>query len=256
VGAGEGAAWRDGFLDGLAARGKVRLLDVYSFHYYGGWISGSTGGINLTTPQLIPGFVSDVRSRLGAVGAPNARVALTEYNAAVWDEGTTKGQRSIEQSLWLADAAGELFRSVDIGNVWIDLAGEGEHALLDGTSVPPTRTSNYWPLYVVGRTLGFGRRDPTVSVVPASTDLGPGRVGAHAAAGSDGELGILLVNKGEALSATVTLTGRACSPVRGLRYDAAAHGGGAGPAEHPASCASGTVSVELPRLSVVGLVLG
>jgi len=256
VGSGESPSWRDGFLDGLAARGKVGLLDTFSFHYYGGWISGSnSAGINLSSPQLIPGFVAEIRRKLASVGAPDAGVALTEYNAAIWDDDTTRGQRSIEQALWLADTAGELFRVIDVGNVWMDLSGDDPHALLTDGSSPPARTSNYWPMLLVGRTLGLGRRDRSVSVLEATADLPTSRITAHAASGSDGRLGILLVNKGGPLAASIALTGRACSAVTGLRVDPDTHAAGSGLAGHPATCASGTVSTELPRLSAVGLTL-
>jgi hypothetical protein len=254
VGAGEGGEWRDGFLDGLAARGKIGLLDVFSFHYYGGWISNSnSNNVSLANPQLIPGFVADIRARLDQVGAPDAGVALTEYNAAIWDEGATRGQRSIEQALWLADVAGELFRVIDVGNVWMDLTGDDPHALLATTSTPPVRTPNYWPLYLVGRSLGLARRDPAVSVLAVSTDQPTDRLTAYATSGDDGALGILLVNKGDPLAATISLTGKSCSAISGLRFDAAAHGAGAGPAEVAATCSEGTISVDLTRLSVLGL---
>jgi hypothetical protein len=256
VGAGEGGEWRDGFLDGLAARGQIGLLDLFSFHYYGGWISSSnSNNVSLANPQLIPGFVADIRARLDQVGAPNAGVALTEYNAAIWEEGTTRGQRSIEQALWLADTAGELFRVIDVGNVWMDLTGDDPHALLSTTSTPPVRMPNYWSLYVVGRTLGLGRRDPSVGVLAVSIDLPTDRLTAYATSGDDGALGILLVNKGDPLAATISLTGRGCSALSGLRYDAALHEGGSGPAQVAATCSEGTISVELTRLAVVGLVL-
>jgi hypothetical protein len=256
VGSGESPSWRNGFLDGLAARGKVGLLDYFSFHYYGGWISGSnSAGIDLSTPQRIPGFVADIRRKLARVGAPDAGVALTEYNAAIWDDGTTRGQLSIEQALWLADTAGVLFRAVDAGNVWIDLSGDDPHALLSDQSSPPAPTANYWPMLLVGRTLGFGRRDPSVSVVETSVDLPASRATAYAALGSDGRLAILMVNKGEPLSASISLGGRGCSPVEGLRVDPETHAAGNGPAGHTATCASGTVTTDLPRLSAVGLVL-
>ena len=256
VGAGEGAQWRDAFLNGLAARGKVGLLDYFSFHYYGGWISASNStNVSLSNPQLIPGFVADIRSRLAAVGAPNAGVALTEYNAAIWDDNTTRGQRSLEQALWLVDTTGELFRVIDIGNVWMDLTGDDPHALLTDGSSPPARTVNYWPMLLVARTLGFGWRDPSVAVLQTSADLPTNRVTAYAASGSDGQLGILLVNKGDPLSASISLTGRGCSAVTGLRIDADTHAASTGPASHAATCSSGTLSVELPRLCAVGLVL-
>lgn len=256
VGSGTEPAWRDGFIDGLAARNKLPLLDYFAFHYYGGWISNSnSAGINLSGPQQIPGYVQAIRDRLTARGGSGIGVALTEYNAAIWDTGATRGQNTIEQGLWLADTAGELFGSVDLGNIWIDLTGNDPHAMLNGDATPPTRTKNYWPMYVVGRTLGLGRRDPAVDVLSASGDQASSRATVHAVRGRDGALGILLVNKGDALSAEVSLAGRSCSTPTALKLDGALYDASGGPASQAASCSGSTLTVELPRLSVVGVVL-
>jgi hypothetical protein len=256
VGSGTEASWRDGFIDGLAARGKLPLLDYFAFHYYGGFISNTnSAGINLASPQQVPGFVQAIRERLAAAGGTGIGVALTEYNAAIWDTGATRGQYTIEQALWLADTAGELFGCIDLGNVWIDLTADDPHGLLTDRASPPARTKNYWPLYLVGRTLGLGRRDASVDVLGASTDQAPSRATVHAVRGSDGSVGVLLLNKGDALAAQVALAGRPCSALAALRLDGDAYAAGTGPAPQPASCAGGTISVELPRLSAVGLVL-
>jgi len=256
VGSGTEPAWRDGFIDGLAARGKLSLLDYFSFHYYGGWIANNnSAGIDLSSPQQIPGYVRAIRTRLAAAGGTGIGVALTEWNAAIWDTGTTRGQFSIEQALWLADAAGEAFESVDLANVWIDLTANGDpHGLLADATSPPQRTRNYWPLYVAGRTLGLGRRE-TVDVVESAADLPASRLSVHAVRGRDSSLGVLLVNKGDALAADVALSGRGCSAVAGLRIDGSTHAGGSGAVAHPATCTSSSLSTELPRQSVVGLVL-
>ncbi len=256
VGSGTTASWRDGFIGGLAARGKLPLLDYFSFHYYGGFISNSNAaGIDLTTPQQIPGFVQAIRDRLAAAGASGVGVALTEYNAAIWDTGATRGQSTIEQALWLADAAGELFGCIDLGDVWIDLTADDPHGLLTDRTSPASRTRNYWPMWLVGRTLGFGRRDPAVDVLGASADQPTSRATVHAVRGSDGSLGILLVNKGDALAADVVLAGRPCSALTALRLDGDAYTAATGPAPHTATCSGGTVTVDLPKLSAVGLVL-
>jgi hypothetical protein len=256
VGSGTEAAWRDGFIDGLAARGKLPLLDYFAFHYYGGWISNSnSAGIDLEAPQRIPGYVQAIRERLAAAGGSGIGVALTEYNAAIWDTGATRGQLSIEQALWLADAVGELFESVDVANVWIDLTAEDPHGLLTDRTSPPQRTKNYWPMDVAGRALSLGRRDAAVDVVESAADRPTSRATVHAVRGIDGSLGVLLVNKGEALSAEVVLAGRGCGAITALRYDAQAHAAGSGATPHPAVCASGTVGLDLPKTSVVGLVL-
>jgi hypothetical protein len=256
VGSGTEAAWRDGFIDGLAARNKLSLLDYFAFHYYGGWISNSnSAGINLAGPQQIPTVVQAIRERLAARGGSGIGVALTEYNAVIWDTGATRGQYTIEQGLWLADTAGELFGCVDLGNVWIDLTASEPHAMLNGDVAPPLRTKNYWPLYVVSRTLGLGRRDPALDVLTASGDPATSRATAHAVRGKDGTLGVLLVNKGDALSAEVSLSGRSCTAPSALKLDGDLYAAAAGPAAQPATCSGTTLSVELPKLSVTGVVL-
>jgi hypothetical protein len=257
VGSGIEASWRDGFIDGLAARGKLPLLDYFDFHYYGGWISNSnTAGIDLAGPQQIPGYVKAIRDKLSAAGGPGIGVALTEYNAAIWDTGATRGQYTIEQGLWLADAAAELFGCVDLADVWIDLTADDPHGLLTDRTVPPSRTKNYWPMYLVGRTLGLGRRDSAVDVLDASSDLATSRATVHAVRGRDGSLGILLVNKGDALTAQVALAGRNCSTVSALRIDGSVYAAASGPLPQPASCSGSTLTVDLPGLSAVGIVLG
>jgi len=256
VGSGTEAAWRDGFIDGLAARGRMPLLDYFDFHYYPVWISNSnSAGIDLASPEQVPGYVQAIRDRLAARGGSDVGVALTEYNAAIWDTAATRGQNTIEQGLWLADMAGELFGCVDLGNVWIDLTGDDPHALLSDRSTPPTRTRNYWPMDLVGRTLGLGRRDPAVDVLSASGDLATSRATVHAVRGRDGAVGILLVNKGDALSAEVSLAGRSCSTPSALKLDGDLYVAAAGPAAQPAACSGSTLTVDLPRLSVVGVVL-
>ena len=99
--------------------------------------------------------------------------------------------------------------------------------MLNGDVSPPLRTKNYWPLYVVSRTLGLGRRDPAVDVLSASGDQATSRATVYAVRGKDGALGILLVNKGEALAAEVSLSGRSCStPERAEARRRAVRGGG------------------------------
>jgi hypothetical protein len=256
VGSGTEAAWRDGFIDGLASRNKLSLLDYFAFHYYGGWISNSnSAGINLAGPQDVAGYVKAIRDRLAARGGSGIGVALTEYNAAIWDTGATRGQNTIEQGLWLADTAGELFGCIDLGNVWIDVTGDDPHAMLSAKTTPPVRTKNYWPMYVVARTLGLGRRDPAVDVLPASGELAASRATVHAVRGADGAVGVLLVNKSDALSAEVALSGRPCSAASALKLDGELYAAGGGPAAASATCTGTTLTVDLPKLSVVGVVL-
>ncbi len=164
------AEWRDGFIDGLANRSQLGLLDTFSFHYYGAWLaSWNSDGIDLSQPQLLSAEIAKIRAELDSAGAGHVGVAVTEYNAAIWD-GVTRGANSMEQALWLADAAGELFESADLANVWIDLSTEQPHALLFDATLPVTRSRNYWPFVLVAQTLGFGRRDPTVGVLRTTSD--------------------------------------------------------------------------------------
>jgi hypothetical protein len=249
------AEWRDAFIGGLAQRGQLALLHTFSFHYYGGWLaSWNSDAIDLTRPQVLGAEIAAVRARLADAGAGRVGVAVTEYNAAIWED-VTRGAYSLEQALWLADAAGELFDNADLANVLVDLSNEQPHSLLFATTTPVTRSSNYWPFVLVAETLGFGRRDPAVAVLTTTTDQPTSRVTIHAARGSDGRLGVLLVNKGEALRAEVRLVNRVCSTAVARRLDATTHAAGAGPTPTSASCAAGALTVDLPRLSAVGVVL-
>ncbi len=255
VTSGPNAEWRDGFINGLAQRGQLGLLHTFSFHYYGGWLaSWNSDGIDLSRPQALATEITAVRSALANAGASHVGVAVTEYNAAIWD-GVTRGAYSLEQALWLADAAGELFGSADLANVWIDLSGEQPHSLLFDTTTPVTRSTNYWPFVLVAETLGLGRRDAAVGVLATTADRPASRVTIHAVRGSDGRLGVLLVNKGDALRAEVRLVNRACSPVTARKLDAESHAAGTGPTPTSASCTAGTLTTDLPRLSAVGVVL-
>jgi hypothetical protein len=248
-------AWRDRFIDDLASRGKLSLLDVYSFHYYGGWFASyNTDTIDLSKPQVLGASIEDIRDRLKSAGAPHVRIAVTEYNAGIWDQ-VTRGRGSIEQALWLVDAVGELFRHADMANIWIDLSNVTEHALLSDSAVPAQPTTNYWAMLLAGWTLGFGQRDPAVSILDATGDLPTTRATIHAVRGSDGQLGMLLVNKGEALSAEVTLSHRQCSAPTARRVDEATTRANTGPVTMPATCTSGRLRIEMPRLSAVGVVL-
>lgn len=248
--------WREGFIDGLARRGQLGLLHAYSFHYYGAWLAGwNADTIDLARPQALAAEIAAIRSRLAAAGAGDVGVAVTEYNAAIWD-GVTRGANSVEQALWLADFAGELFRGADLANVWIDLSNEQPHALLWAAPASVVRSSNYWPFVLVAQTLGFGRRDAAVDVLATTSDHPAARMSLHAARAGDGHLGLLLVNKGEAARAEIRLSRRACSRLTARRLDAATLGAaGGGLATASATCADGLLVTDLPRLSAVGLVL-
>lgn len=255
VTSGPNAEWREGFIGGLAQRGRLGLLDVFSFHYYGSWLAGwNSDGVDLSKPQLLAGEIAAIRASLATAGAGSVGVAVTEYNAAIWD-GVTRGAHSLEQALWLADAAGELFASADLANVWIDLSGQQPHALLFDTTTPVTRAPSYWPFVLVAETLGLGRRDPAVAVLATTTDRPASRVTIRAVLGSDGRLGVLLVNKGEPLRAEVRLDGRGCAATTARRLDAESHASGLGSLPASASCSAGTLVVDLPRLSAVGVLL-
>ncbi len=62
-------------------------------------------------PRRTAGFGADGddRDALSSRGLFRVKIAVTEINAAIWDEVCTRGQFTIEQGLWLADAWG--FRS-------------------------------------------------------------------------------------------------------------------------------------------------
>jgi len=249
------AEWRDGFIDGLVSRGQLGLLHTFSFHYYGAWLaSWNSDGIDLARPQLLSAEIGKIRAKLESAGAGHVGVAVTEYNAALWDD-VTRGANSMEQALWLADAAGELFESADLANVWIDLSTEQPHALLFDTTLPVSRGRNYWPFALVAQTLGFGRRDPAVGVLRTTSDRPTTRVTIHAARGSDGHLGLLLVNKGDALRVEVQVQNHVCASPVARKLDATSHAASAGPVPTAAACASGRLTSDLPALSVVGVVL-
>jgi hypothetical protein len=249
------AEWRDAFIGGLAQRGQLGLLHTFSFHYYGGWLaSWNSDGIDLTRPQVLGAEIAAVRAKLAQAGAGQVGVAVTEYNAAIWND-VTRGAYSLEQALWLADAAGELFDNADLANVWVDLSNEQPHSLLFATTTPVTRSTNYWPFVLVADTLGFGRRDAAVAALATTADRPASRVTLHAARGSDGRLGMLFVNKGEPLRAELRLSNRACSAATALLLDATTQAAGAGPTPTTASCTAGALTVDLPRLSAVGVVL-
>ena len=154
---------------------------------------------------------------------------------------------------------GEFWANPDAGNgVRTDgslITGNDPHAMLNGDPSPPLRTKNYWPMYVVSRTLGLGRREAAVDVLPASSDQAASRATVHAVRARDGALGILLVNKGDALTAEVSLAGRSCSTPAALKLDGGLYDASSGPAPQPATCSGSTLADELPRLSVVGVVL-
>jgi len=247
--------WREGFIGGLAERGRLDLLDVFSFHYYGSWLaSWNSDGIDLSQPQLLAAEIATIRADLASAGTSNVAVAVTEYNAAIWD-GVTRGAYSLEQALWLADALGELFGSADLANVWIDLSGEQPHALLFDTTTPVTRSSSYWPFVLVAETLGLGRRDEAVAVLATTADRPASRVTIRAVRGSDNRLGLLVVNKGEPLRVTMRLIHRACSATTALMLDAESHAAGVGPLPAEVSCSAGVVTAELPELSVIGVLM-
>jgi len=122
VGSGYTAEWIDGFIDRLAARDRLGLLDYLSYHTYGGWIAGDNQNrIDLTQPQSLGPEIAAIRARLDLSGGVETRIAITEYNAAIWADGVDRDQFSIRQALWLVDFQGELFRHADLANVWITL---------------------------------------------------------------------------------------------------------------------------------------
>jgi len=257
VGSGYTVEWVDGFIDRLAARGRLGLLDYLSYHTYGGWIAGDNlNRIDLSQPQRLGPEIAVVREKLDLSGASPTRIAITEYNAAIWAEGIDRDKFSIRQALWLADFQGELFRHADLANVWITLhPGQDPHSLIDDQSDVPTPTRNYWPAHLVHRTLSGASPEEPVSVLAAASLRPSSELSLHAVAKADGHLGILLVNKTrEPLSVSLTLEGGTrCGNAAALLLDEAAYLGGAGPRGGEADCSLTGVQISVPGLAAAGL---
>jgi len=247
--------WINGFLSRLQNQGALDLLDWISYHHYGGWISNSNQNvIDLDDPQAFGGELETIRNALDARGLSRVRIAVTEMNAAIWDEGCTRGQFTIEQGLWLADALGVSLLKADAANVWIHLhPGADPHSLIDDGPTPPRPTRNYWPVALPAQTLSSSEPTATVSVLGAALDIEPSVMTAYAVRKADGSLGVLLINKSAmslevAVDLPVSPHGVSGRVVGWTEYDA-----GSGPAQTPVRVESRRAFITVPETSIVGL---
>jgi hypothetical protein len=259
VASGYSREYVDGFIDRIAARGRLDLLDLVSYHTYGGWIANDNSNlVNLSHPQSLGPEIQVVRAKLESVGAGHVGVAVTEYNAAIWAEGCDRDKFSIRQALWLVDYMGELFRHADMGNVWITLhPGQDPHSLIDDQSAPPRRTRNYWPCLLVRQTLVGDDPGALVSVLETVTELPSSRLTAHATLRGDNGVGVLLINKSrESILARLSVRERGnCGGATASLLDEPVYQAGNGPSSVAMSCSGDSLSVTLPGLSVVGVVV-
>jgi hypothetical protein len=252
---GYNMTWIDGFLNRLQALGALGLLDWVSYHHYGGWISNSNqNGIDLDDPQDYDAELVTIRNALASRGLSRVKIAVTEINAAIWDVGCTRGQFTIEQGLWLADALGVSLVKADAANVWIHLhPGTDPHSLIDDGSTPPRATKNYWPVALPAQTLSSS--DPTVpvEVLAVTLDVEPSAVTGYAVRKSDGSLGVLLINKSaESLEVAVDLPANPQS-VTGRRVGRTEYDAASGPAQMSVRVESRRVTLTLPASSLAGL---
>jgi hypothetical protein len=255
VAASYNMTWIGGFLDALEARGALGLLDGVSFHHYGGWISNSnSNGIDLDDPQALGDEIESVRAALAAHGLPSAKVVVNEFNAAIWDTGATRGQFTIEQGLWLADALGTCLEHADMANLWIHLhPGTDPHSLLDSDADPPRQTRNYWPVYLAAQTLASSDPAAEVPVITLTTNTTTADMTAYAVEKPDGTVGVLLINKtGAALETAVDLSAVPAS-VSARSLDRTAYEAGTGPVAADARIEGKSVKVTVPALAVLGL---
>lgn len=193
----------EGFIEGM--RGHGDLVDYFSYHYYGEtWIDQSNNNrINLTRPQELAGQAGDIRSRLAAAGLSHVKLAITEYNAAVWGESDVD-KCVIEQGLWLADFIGEAFCHLDLATVWISLTPaydpvrrpKGDpHALIDEGADPPCPTQNYWPCALAFKALANEDRDKPVRVLQVNSPASTNQMTVYATKAVDNSwAGVMLIN--------------------------------------------------------------
>lgn len=247
--------WIRGFLDRLAALGATDLLDWISYHHYGGWISNTnTNGIDLDDPQALADELQTIRNELAGRSLARVRIAVTEANAAIWDTGCTRGQFTIKQGLWLADALGVLFAGADAANVWIHLeTGTDPHSLIDSDADPPAPTKNYWPVALTAQTLAATDPAAAIEVLSVDVDLGPAVLTGYAARKPGTGLGVLLVNKADrALAIEVDLPSIPRT-VSARVVGAAEYAAGTGPAALTVAVDGEKASLTLPATSIVGL---
>jgi Cellulose binding domain len=210
VGPGSSADWNHTVLPVLAPR-----ADFVVFHWYPGASSSSVASM-LTTPSLVAGAVSQLRSlinQFGGANAPNVRIMVTETNS-------TLAKTSQPAALFAADNTMTMLEngiaSVDWWNTHngmgtpstnpdgsLDYNDEGvlsNASCNGGTCEPPAETpfAPYFGLQMLNR-VGV----PGDQMVAASSDQSP--VAAHAVRRANGHLTVLLVNKDPGNSYAVTL---------------------------------------------------
>jgi hypothetical protein len=252
---GYNMTWINGFLNRLQSLGALNLLDWVSYHHYGGWISNSNqNGVDLDDPQDFGGELETIRNALASRGLSRVKIAVTEMNAAIWDEGCTRGQFTIEQGLWLADALGVSLMKADAANVWIHLhPGADPHSLIDDGATPPRPTKNYWPVALPAQTLSSSDAAVPVEVLAVTLDAEPSVVTGYAVRKADGSLGVLLINKGDqSLEVAVDLP---ASPrgVTARRLGRAEYAAGSGPAQLSVRVELRRATITLPATSMAGL---
>lgn len=247
--------WINGFLDRLQSRGALHLLDWISYHHYGGWISNNNQNrINLNDPQGINTQVDTIRNALAARGASRVKIAITEMNAAIWDEGCTRDQFTINQALWLADALGMCLRRADAANVWIHLhPGADPHSLIDDGSSPPRPTKNYWPVALAAQTLSSSDPNIAVEVLDVAIDAQSSVMTVYATRKSGGGFGVLLINKSSSdLNVAVDLP-LIPQNVSGRRLGRTEYDASSGPAVISIQTRSQRAMCSVPAYSIVGL---
>jgi hypothetical protein len=252
---GYNMTWINGFLDRLQSRGALALLDWISYHHYGGWIANDNqNGINLDDPQAFGQELTTIRNALAARGASRIKIAVTEMNAAIWQEGCTRDQFTIKQGLWLADALGACFLEADAANVWIHLhPGSDPHSLIDDGPDPPRPTMNYWPVALTAQTLSSSVPTAPVSVLTVSLNTQSSVMTGYAVRRSDGSLGVLLLNKGsQNLDVAVDLPA-APQSVTGRRITRTEYEAASGPAALSVQVNGRRVRCTVPGSSIVGL---
>jgi hypothetical protein len=252
---GYNMTWINGFLDRLQARGAMPLLDWISYHHYGGWIANDNQNrVDLDDPQAFGAEMDNIRTSLAARGASRVKIAVTELNAAIWDEGCTRDQFTINQGLWLADALGVSFLRADAANVWIHLhPGADPHSLIDDGPSPPAPTRNYWPVALAAQTLSTASPATAVSVLTVTTGAQTSTMTGYAVRKSDGSLGVLLLNKsGQAIEVAVDLPAAPAS-VAGRRLSRAEYEAVTGPAQFSVRTEGRRLRCSVPASSIVGL---
>jgi hypothetical protein len=265
---GQHKPYIEGFIEGM--RGRRDLVDYFSYHYYGEtWIDRSNNNrINLDRPQSLAGQARDIRGQLAAAGLSDVKLAITEYNAAVWGESNVD-KCVIEQGLWLADFIGEAFCHLDMATVWISLTPaydpvrkpKGDpHALIDESANPPCPAKNYWPCALAFKALANGDRDNPVRVLQVNSPAPTSQMTVYATRAADESwAGVLLINKGKtAVTVEASMDNfPGFTEVRGWRMGEKEYNQGYNNektlVEFVPDCEGNVISLLLPPLSLVGI---